>query len=122
VEGLFTGALLWKLGSPSGPARIFRAEPTYAPQILIQGFPTNTQFGAKAESVARTEGKIERLPVVSVGVARPPEYPDEKSFPNVANGRASCTMVPFLRSKKKFRLRVAPHKANHACGESFSSS
>jgi hypothetical protein len=30
--------------------------------------------------------------------------PDEKSFHGVANVRDGCTMVPFLRPKRKFRL------------------
>ena len=32
--------------------------------------------------------------------------PDEKSFHSVANRRDGCTMVPFSRSKRKFRLRA----------------
>lgn len=38
--------------------------------------------------------------------------PDEKSFYGAANKRDGCTMVPFSRSKRKFRLM--PHYAgNH---------
>jgi hypothetical protein len=29
---------------------------------------------------------------------------DKKSFHGVANGRDGCTMVPFSRSKRKFRF------------------
>jgi len=32
--------------------------------------------------------------------------PDEKSFHGVANKRDGCTMGPFLRPKRKFRLKM----------------
>jgi hypothetical protein len=34
--------------------------------------------------------------------------PDDKSFHDVANGRDECTMVPFSRSKRKFRVYSKP--------------
>ena len=38
--------------------------------------------------------------------------PDEKSFHSVANRRAWCTMVPFLKPKRKFRLDRFNRKLN----------
>src|ERR1019366_7337411 len=38
--------------------------------------------------------------------------PDDKSFHSIANRRDECTMVPFLRPKRKFRLKSLGFSTN----------
>ena len=67
--------------------------------------------GWARESVATTEGKMECSPVVWVRVARPPGVSDEKSFHNVANGRARCTIAAVFEVKKEIPAKRGVQEA-----------
>ncbi len=64
---------------------------------MLQEYAANGQFRA-----------------VLVGDGTPWSAPDDKLFYSVANRRDGCTMVPFLRAKRKFRLTYYPsHVRNY---------
>jgi hypothetical protein len=60
--------------------------------------------GWARRSIAKTERKMGRSWLCRCGWQTSGTAPTEKRFSIVATGRDGCTMVPFSRSKRKFRV------------------